>query len=67
MYDFYDAVERKYNIDYSYGGEVERSFWKRVGNIVNKKAIFNQEQKVFDKILKSGNNFIEGKKGKKNK
>ena len=64
MYDFYDAVEKHYNINYSYGGKVERSFWKNVGDIINKKEIFEQKNSIFEKVLKSGNDFIEGKKWK---
>lgn len=62
MYDYYDAVEKKYNIDYSYGNETERKFWKNVGDIVNKKEIFEQKNNIFEKILKAGNDFIKGKK-----
>lgn len=61
MYDFYDAVEKKYNLDYSYGNETERKFWKNVGNIVNKKEIFEQKNEAFQKIIKAGEDFIRGK------
>ena len=61
-YDFYDAVEKRYDLDYSYGGKVERSFWKNVGNIVNKKTVFEKNDTMFSKIIKAGDDFIEGKK-----
>ena len=62
MYDFYDAVEKHYMIDYSSGGEKERSFWQNVGKIVDKKEIFEQKNSMFEKILEAGNNYISGRK-----
>lgn len=58
--DFYDKIEKEYNLDLSYGGKVERSFWKNVGNIVNKRAIFEQNQTVFTKIVDKANKYIKG-------
>lgn len=62
MYDFYDAVEKHYVINYSNGSETERSFWQNVGKIVNKKEIFEQKNSMFEKILKAGNDYISGRK-----
>ena len=63
--DFYENVEKRYNKIYSSTGPVERSFWKNVGDIVNKKSIQEQPQTIFEKVLESANKIIRGEKSGK--
>ena len=59
-YDYLQAVEKRFNNFYSYGGTVEKSFWQNVGKIVNKKEqieqtnMFDEMRKKADKIVKGG-------------
>jgi hypothetical protein len=58
-YDYLQAVEKRYNRMYSYGGIVEKSFWQNVGKIVNKKEKLEQT-KMFDEMLKTADKIIKG-------
>lgn len=66
MYDFLEAVQNRFDQMYSYGGEVQRSFWQNVGKIVNKKAFAEKSDDVFSTINKTAeaimnNNYKERK------
>lgn len=58
-YDYLQAVEKRFNNFYSYGGIVEKSFWQNVGKIVNKKETIEQT-KMFDEMLKTADRMIKG-------
>lgn len=60
-YDFADAIQKRYDNIYSFGGEVERSFWQNVGKIVNKKAFVERDENIIDKIYKNVDNIINYK------
>lgn len=60
MYDFYEKVNKRYNNMYSTIGPVERSFWKNVGNIVNKKAIFEQNKTAYNEIMGNTEKIMRG-------
>lgn len=62
MDDFFERFDKKYNNLYSLVGPVERSFWKRVGDIVNKKNVFEQEQTPYGEILKKADDILKGDK-----
>lgn len=36
---------------YSYGGDIEKSYWQNVGKIVNKQAFAERQDSVFDNIM----------------
>ena len=58
-YDYLQAVEKRFNNLYSYGGIVEKSFWQNVGKIVNKKETI-ERTKMFDEMLKTADRMIKG-------
>ena len=58
-YDYLQAVEKRFNNFYSYGGIVEKSFCHFVGKIVNKKEAIEQT-KMFDEMLKTADRMIKG-------
>lgn len=60
-YDFVNAIQKKYDNIYSFGGEVERSFWQNVGKIVNKKAFAERDENTIDKIYKNVDSIINYK------
>lgn len=60
-YDFVNAIQKKYDNIYSFGGEVERSFWQNVGKIVNKKAFVERDENTIDKIYKNVDSIINYK------
>ena len=60
-YDPLQAVEKRYNRMYSYGGIVEKSFWQNVGKTVNKTEIITHND-MFDKIFGKADEVLRGKK-----
>lgn len=60
-YDFVNAIQKRYDNIYSFGGEVERSFWQNVGKIVNKKAFVERDENTIDKIYKNVDSIINYK------
>ena len=60
-YDFVNAIQKRYDNIYSFGGEVERSFWQNVGKIVNKKAFVERDENIIDKIYKNVDSIINYK------
>lgn len=60
-YDFIDAVEKRFNNLYSYGGEVERSFNQNVGKIVNKQAVYETPENIFDTIMNNTEDIMNGR------
>lgn len=65
MHDFFDNIDRRYNDIYSYGGKVERSFWKNVGDIVNRRSFFEMPDKSYSEVLKKTERIIRGENGSK--
>ena len=50
-YDFMDAIQKRFDKIYSYGGDIEKSYWQNVGKIVNKQAFTEKQDSVFDNIM----------------
>lgn len=59
-YDFIDAVEKRFDNIYSYGGKAERSFFQNVGKIVNKEAPYEIPHKTVDNIFKNTEDIMNG-------
>lgn len=50
-YDFIDAIQKRFDRMYSYGGDIEKSYWQNVGKIVNKQAFAERQDSVFNNIM----------------
>lgn len=67
MRDFFGDIDKRYNDIYSYGGKVERSFWKNVGDIVNRRSFFEIPDKGYSEILKRTEKIMRGEDGEDNR
>lgn len=52
-YSFVDAIQKRFDKVYSYGGDIEKSYWQNVGKIVNKQAFTEKSDNFFNKIQKN--------------
>lgn len=57
-YNFLDAIQKRFDHIYSYGGDIEKSFWQNVGKIVNKQAFAERGENVFDSVNKTAENIM---------
>lgn len=64
MEDCIDNIQKRYDNLFSLGGEVERSYYQKIGKIVNKESVYEVQDSIFDKINKKADNFLEGDFGK---
>lgn len=60
--NFFEAVDNRFNKIYSYGGEVERSFWQNVGKIVNKQSFAEKNDDIFGEITSKTESILRGNK-----
>lgn len=67
MYDFFGNIDKRYNDIYSYGGKVERSFWKSVGDIVNRRSFFEMPDRSYSEVLKRTEKIMRGEDGEDNR
>ena len=64
-YDYIQAVEKRYNNIYSYGGKVERSFFQNVGKIINKQAFTERPDEFVNKFYATVEDVMTGERKKK--